>query len=175
MQYQPPGGRAPLTGGSDGAEDHRPDGEIQVRVGHHDHCIVAAKLEDRAARPFRERDRDALPEAARACRLDQRETRVRKQRLPDHSPPADGQTEGALGFSAPRNLVEDLLHSDGNQRSEARWLPDDGVATHQCQRPPPAGYRDREVECGYDADHAERMPLLDQLVISAFGRNNASE
>ncbi len=48
----------------------------------------------------------------------------------------------------------------GGQRRLRRRLPDHGVAAHRGERRVPRPHRDREVEGGDDADHAERVPLL---------------
>src|SRR5205085_5018466 len=49
------------------------------------------------------------------------------------------------------------------------------VAADEGQRPAPARDRDRKVERGYDPDHAQRMPLLDQPVIASFRRDLSAE
>ena len=82
---------------------------------------------------------------------------------------ADGEPEDALRLGPGGHLVEDLLGGDRDQRRQAGRLPEHCVAAHQGEGPAPAGHRDREVEGGDDADHAERVPLLGEPVPGSLG------
>ncbi len=91
---------------------------------------------------------------------------------PASRPPMSRLTEPvgrvAEGF---RRAREDRLDGERGQRGLLGRLPDDAVAADEGERRVPRPHRDGEVERGDDADRADRMPLLDQLVI--FGRSEA--
>ena len=61
------------------------------------------------------------------------------------------------------------------QRGGLGRLPDHGVAGDQRQGGVPGVDRDREVEGGDDADHAERVPGLGQPVAGALGGDGLAE
>ena len=119
LKDQTPRAGAPLACRADRPEHHRTQGQLEVRVGHHDHRVVSAKLEDRSARSLRDRERHTLPEGARAGRLDQRDPFVGEQRLADRAATSDDEAEDTLGLSAGGHAVEDLLGRDGDQRGQA--------------------------------------------------------
>ena len=94
----------------------------------------------------------------------------------------NGGTHGAVadqqGGQAGRGVtkagegaLENRLHRQRGERGFFRRLPQHRIAADQRQRRIPGPDRDREVEGGDDADHAERVPGFHHAVRRTLGRD----
>ncbi len=90
---------------------------------------------------------------------------------------ADQQRRQAFRHTAEfrSSPLEQRLHGECRQRRFLRRLPHDGVAANQRQCRVPRPHGNREVERRDHADDTQRMPVLHQAMLGAFGRNRETE
>eukprot|EP00047_Mylnosiga_fluctuans_P013855 m.33831 g.33831 ORF g.33831 m.33831 type:complete len:546 (+) comp5145_c1_seq1:34-1671(+) len=172
VQDQAAGGGAALAGGADGSEEHGTDGHVNVRVVHDNDCVVAAQLEERLAEAALDGDGDLAADARAAREADQVDLRVLGHLLADLSTATDGGTDGAGQVVRLEDLADDVGDSDGAQRRRWGPLPQVHVAANKADGVVPAKDSNREVEGGDDADQPEGIPVLQQVVAGALGRDD---
>ena len=140
MHDQAPETGAALPGRAYRGEDGCSDGEIHVRRRAHDHCVVAAELEDRAPEPRAATvcpttlpmavDPVALMTGTRSSPTSA-EPIARSPRMIELSPPQEPELARS-GSRSSMTLLEDRLTGESAQRGFLRRLPDHGVAAHEC-------------------------------------------
>ena len=156
---------AALAGGADGREGDGAHGQVEIGRGRHDHGVVAAELQQRAAEALGHARRDLAAHARGAGGADEGDAGIVDQRLADRAA-ADDDLQQVLGCSAEaaHGLAPELLAGERRQRRLLRRLPHDRVAADDGEGEVPRPHGDREVEGADDADHAERMPGLHHAV-----------
>ena len=161
---------APLPRRADRAEEDGGEDQVDVRVRRHDDRVVAAEFEYGAAQALADHPRDPVSHSAAPRGRNQRNAPVMEEPVPNRGPSSHNQRKdcGVVPVFA-RNLGCDAGACDGGERGLAGRLPEGGVAADGGDRGVPAPHRDREVEGGDDADHAERVPLLEHAVVGALG------
>ena len=123
LQEEPPDCSTALTGGSNCAEDHGAQSQVEVRVVHDNDPVVAAQFEQCAAEAPADGFGNDAPRAARSGRADERNAVVREQPVSDRFVVADDQAKDALPPVALQHAVADLLDRNRGERSLARGFP----------------------------------------------------
>eukprot|EP01132_Coremiostelium_polycephalum_P017959 gene17958-biopygen9566 len=170
MGDQPTQAGAALAGGTDGAEQNRAHGHVQVGAWAEDHRVVAAQFENAAGKTCSDFRRYFAAHAGAAGGADQRNTRVIHQcgagiaATDDHLAEVRRRIAEVLQYA-----LEQCLAGQGGKRGFFRRFPDHCVAAHQRQRGVPRPYGDREVEGADHANHAQRVPGFTHVVARTLG------
>ncbi len=169
MHEQPARRRAALAGGADGAEQHRGHHEVEIRRLVDDDRVVAAELEEAAAKAGGDSLADAAADLRRAGEADQSNAPVFDEAVRQRIVRRDEQLEDRRKLLRLDDFLADPLHRDRAEGRVVRRLPDADVTADRGDERIPGPDRDREVERGNDADDAERVPLLVHAVPRALG------
>ncbi|KAG1393877.1 hypothetical protein G6F59_014277 [Rhizopus arrhizus] len=167
-------GGAALAGRADGAEDDAARGHVQVGGGADDDGVVAAQLQQAAAKAARHLLVDRAADLGRAGEADQRHATVIDHLFRQRGTGIVDQEEDVREAGLAQRVVADLQRGDGGQRGLVGRLPDAHVATDGGQERIPAPHRNREVEGRDDADQAQRVVLLVHAVAGALGMHGVA-
>ncbi len=168
LQEEAPQAGAPLAGSPHRGKEDGAQGEVEIGVVRDDDRVVAAELEDAAAKTTGGGLGDVAAHLRGTGKGNQWHPLVIDQALADAAAGTDDEVEDALQIVAFHHPVADVLDGDRSQRRVRGRLPDHGAATDGGQGGVPGPYGNREVEGRNDAHYAERMPLLVQAMARAL-------
>jgi hypothetical protein len=175
LQDEPARRGASLAGGADRTEEHRAERQLLVGVVHDDQRVVAAQLEQGASQPFSDHGANAAAHAAGTGGGDQRNAAVGKHPLAHLAAAANHEVENPADAVCVHHLVGDVLHGYAGQWRLGRRLPHHRVAADRSDRRVPGPDGHGEIECGDNADRAQRVPLLVHSVQRALGVRGHAE
>src|SRR5690348_1748258 len=151
MNDEAPQGRAPLACRSDCREEDRASGELQVGRSADDRRIVAAELEQGAAKSLRYDRRNHSSHSCRPRCRNERDASVANQSFADLALALDELDETVRSKTEPAPRTAHQLHHQLRAKgSLLAWFPDHRIAADECQRCIPGPDRNRKVE---GADH----------------------
>ena len=157
-----------MAGSPSGTEENGLRREIQIGARSHDHRIVSAKFEQRAAEPSRHPRSDVTTHFRRTGRRYQRHAFVFGKRDAGFPIAGDDLMQVLRSSEFVRDAVEQCR---GRKRGEwcfFRWLPNDAVAADEGERGIPRPNCSRKIKSRDDRDHAERMPEFSQRMVRAL-------
>ncbi len=169
VQEQPARAGAALAGGADRAEHDRRDGKLQVGRTVDDDGVVAAQFEQALAHALSHLCADLAADLAGAGERHQGDALVADEALGELMARFHEAGKYRRKISIFQRLVDNILNCGAAQHALRRRLPDGGIAADRGQQRIPGPDRDREIECGHDPDHAERVPLVVHPVARALG------
>ena len=158
-----------MTGRAHGAKKDGAEGEVEVGVFHYHQTVVAAQLEQGAAKPFGHQLGHPATHTHRTGGGNQRQPVILHHRFADFEAIADHQAHDRRGAVRLEHLLGDAGGGDGGERGEFGGFPHHRIAADGRQGGVPRPNGDREVEGRNDADRTERMPLFGHAVLRPLG------
>ena len=172
MQNQATRRRAPLSRGPERAPQHAVEREIEIRVVHHDHRILAAHLERQALVHLAARGADRRAGFGRPGKRNHRDVRMLDERPPHHRPLTVHELHYFRRQTRPEEDLDQEVCSVGDVLG---GLEDHRVSAQQRRKHLPRGDRHRKVERRDDAANPNRTSVAHRPLVAHLARHGVAE